>query len=50
MPGDVKNKRLTLAEVLVQVRNGDRVGIRGMTLYRKAMASCAGAPGAALAT
>jgi len=38
MPVDAKNKRLTLAQALEQVRDGDRIGIGGMTLYRKPMA------------
>lgn len=38
MPVEATNKRLTLAEALGQVRDGDRIGIGGMTLYRKPMA------------
>ena len=38
MPVDAKNKRLTLAQALAQVRDGDRIGVGGMTLYRKPMA------------
>jgi glutaconate CoA-transferase subunit A len=38
MPVEATNKRLTLAAALGQVRDGDRIGIGGMTLYRKPMA------------
>jgi glutaconate CoA-transferase subunit A len=38
MPRNVINKRMDLAQALQQIRNGDTIGIGGMTLYRKPMA------------
>jgi glutaconate CoA-transferase subunit A len=38
MPRNGINKRMDLAQALQQIRNGDTIGIGGMTLYRKPMA------------
>ena len=38
MPRNAVNKRMDLAKALGEVRNGDTIGIGGMTLYRKPMA------------